>query len=80
MSALPLKADMLSIEINVRYVPEADIAVATPSDLQCVPDGRSADGAPPGSRLYGCVLAVTSQFDVVVFDIRFRKQRLAIVI
>ena len=28
MSALPLKADMLSVGINVRYVPIADIAVA----------------------------------------------------
>jgi len=25
MSALPLKADMFSVEINVRFVPKADI-------------------------------------------------------
>ena len=27
MSGFPLKADMLSVSINVRYVPEADIDV-----------------------------------------------------
>jgi hypothetical protein len=26
MSALPLKADMLSVSIDVRYVPEADLS------------------------------------------------------
>jgi len=29
MSALPLKADVLSVETNVRYVPIADIFVGT---------------------------------------------------
>ena len=30
MSALPPKADMFSVEINVRFVPEADIQVLGP--------------------------------------------------
>ena len=30
MSALPLKADMLSVSIEVRFVPIADIRLTTP--------------------------------------------------
>jgi hypothetical protein len=30
MSALPLKADMFSIEIDVRFVPEADVGAIRP--------------------------------------------------